>query len=98
MDRGYSEFGSSPLLPDVVRDALPLDATREQRGRKMFRIGAITTGVLGALALVGVVSQVSAVLTTLRLCLSSIRKENLPAGRLPARAHEDPRAAGRSLT
>ena len=58
MERGYTEFGSSPLLPDVVREALPLDATGEQRNRKLFRIGAITTGVLGALALVGVVSQV----------------------------------------
>ena len=53
MERGY-DFPHSSLLPDAVREALPYDGDRAQRGRKIFRVGTVLGGVAGALALFSV--------------------------------------------
>lgn len=64
MERGYNEFGEA-LLPDTLREVLPFSGEkRDVRAKKIFHIGAATTAVVGALALVGMLSQV---------CLANLR-------------------------
>jgi hypothetical protein len=54
MELGYEDFPDS----SAVGRLLPADGDRYYRAHKLFRIGGITAGVVGALALIGVVSTV----------------------------------------